>query len=36
MKADLLIVTGDPSQSIADLRKVKWVMKDGVVVRNEK
>jgi imidazolonepropionase-like amidohydrolase len=36
MKADLLIVTGNPSTSISDLRKVKWVMKDGVVVRIEK
>lgn len=35
MKADLLVMTGDPSQSIADLRKVKWVMKDGKVVRSE-
>jgi imidazolonepropionase-like amidohydrolase len=36
MKADLLIVTGDPASSISDLRKVKWVMKDGTVVRTEK
>lgn len=36
MKADLLIVTGNPSTSISDSRKVKWVMKDGVVVRIEK
>ena len=36
MKADLLIVSGDPSATISDLRKVKWVMKDGVVVRSEK
>jgi len=36
LKADLLIVTGDPSNVISDLRKVKWVMKDGVVYRNEK
>ncbi|MFN7260687.1 MAG: amidohydrolase family protein, partial [Cyclobacteriaceae bacterium] len=36
LKADLLIVSGDPSNVISDLRKVKWVMKDGVVVRNEK
>ncbi len=36
LKADLLIVTGDPSSVISDLRKVKWVMKDGVVMRTEK
>lgn len=36
LKADLLIVSGDPSNVISDLRKVKWVMKDGVVYRNEK
>jgi imidazolonepropionase-like amidohydrolase len=36
MLADLVIVTGDPSKNISDLRKVKFVMKDGVVYRNEK
>jgi imidazolonepropionase-like amidohydrolase len=36
LKADLVIVTGDPSKNISDLRKVKLVMKDGVVYRNEK
>jgi imidazolonepropionase-like amidohydrolase len=33
--ADFLIVSGDPSQNISDLRKVRWVMKDGVVYRDE-
>jgi imidazolonepropionase-like amidohydrolase len=36
LKADLVIVNGDPSKNISDLRKVKFVMKDGVVYRNEK
>jgi imidazolonepropionase-like amidohydrolase len=36
MLADLVIVSGDPSQNISDLRKVQWVMKDGVVYRDEK
>jgi imidazolonepropionase-like amidohydrolase len=35
LKADLLIVTGDPSKNISDLRNVKFVMKDGVVYRSE-
>jgi imidazolonepropionase-like amidohydrolase len=34
--ADFVIVSGDPSQNISDLRKVQWVMKDGVVYRDEK
>jgi len=36
LKADLVIITGDPSKNISDLRKVKFVMKDGVVYRNDK
>lgn len=35
LKADLVIVTGDPAQNISDLRKVQFVMKDGVVYRKE-
>jgi imidazolonepropionase-like amidohydrolase len=36
LKADILVVQGDPTKNISDLRKVKFVMKDGVVYRNEK
>ncbi len=35
LKADLVIVTGDPSQNVSDLRKVQFVMKDGIVYRKE-
>lgn len=35
LKADLVIVRGDPSKNISDVRNVKFVMKDGVVYRNE-
>jgi imidazolonepropionase-like amidohydrolase len=31
LKADLIIVTGDPSKNISDLRMIKFVMKDGTV-----
>ncbi|MBY0434235.1 MAG: amidohydrolase family protein [Cyclobacteriaceae bacterium] len=36
LKADLMAVRGDPSKNISELRKVQFVMKDGVVYRNEK
>jgi len=29
--ADLLVVEGDPSQNISAVRKVRWVMKEGVI-----
>jgi imidazolonepropionase-like amidohydrolase len=33
LKADLVIVKGDPSKNISDLRQVEWVMKNGVVYK---
>ena len=33
--ADIIAVSGDPLQDIAELEKVKFVMKGGQVVRNE-
>jgi imidazolonepropionase-like amidohydrolase len=35
MKADILVVQGDPTKNILDLRKVQLVMKDGKVVFNK-
>ena len=32
--ADIIVVEGDPSQDISQLRKVQFVMKDGVVYKN--
>ncbi|GHM99907.1 hypothetical protein WSM22_13970 [Cytophagales bacterium WSM2-2] len=35
LKADLIVVTGDPSKNISDLRKIQFVMKDGVIHRQQ-
>jgi len=35
LKADLMAVRGNPSKSISELRKVQFVMKDGVIYRDE-
>lgn len=36
LKADIQIVSGNPAATISDVRKVLFVMKDGVVYRSEK
>ncbi len=35
LKADLMAVKGDPSKNISELRKVVFVMRDGVIYRDE-
>ena len=34
--ADVIVVEGDPVADIRNIRKVKFVMKDGVIYRNDK
>jgi len=34
--ADIIAVTGDPSSDIKDIRKIKLVIRDGVIYRSEK
>jgi len=36
LKADVIVVSGDPSKNISDLRKIKLVMKNGVIYKNDK
>ena len=36
LSADIIAVESDPSVDIKNIRKIKLVMKDGVVYRNEK
>jgi len=31
LRADIIVVEGNPAQNIARLRQIKWVMKDGVL-----
>ena len=33
--ADVVVVSGDPSKNISDVKKVKFVMKEGVVYRKD-
>jgi imidazolonepropionase-like amidohydrolase len=34
-RADLIAMTGDPTASVSALRTLHWVMKDGVVYRDD-
>ena len=34
--ADIIAVTGDPTQNIQVLQNVKWVMKDGTIYKTTK
>lgn len=35
LQADILVIKGDPTKNISDLRNVQWVMKAGVRYKNE-
>jgi imidazolonepropionase-like amidohydrolase len=35
LQADILVVNGDPTKNISDLRKVEWIMKNGKIVQRQ-
>lgn len=35
LKADLVVVRGNPTKDISDLRQVEWLMKNGVIITTE-
>ncbi len=35
LKADLVVMRGNPTQDISDLRKVTWVMQNGIIILKE-
>ena len=35
-EADLIVIDGDPSKNISDIRKIVWVFKDGVGFNSQK
>lgn len=35
LRADILIVSGDPAKTIGDLKNVEWIMKNGKVVERQ-
>lgn len=34
LRADIVIINGNPTRQISDLRKIEWVMKDGIIYKN--
>ncbi len=33
LQADIIVVNGDPSKNISDVRRVEWIMKKGLIVQ---